>query len=294
MLDSKGVVASGIAAVLCTAIFSAAIQPCTTLLLRHVPTPPYFEAKSSFNSLPKLVLWAWERPEDFRFINPEDTAVAFLAATIQFHDAQTSVRPRFQPLRVPEKSKLIAVIRIESDATRAGRGNLRLTSANGGQPIPVQRALLNGSQLEESVATIFHAASLPRVVGVQVDFDAARSERSFYRDLLFELRRQLGPTMPISITALASWCFDDDWLGSLPIDEAVPMLFRMGAGRNETTMRLASRLDFREPLCRGSLGISTDEYWRALPSGRRLYVFNPQPWTRQAELGVLWETHSWH
>jgi hypothetical protein len=220
--------------------------------------------------LPPLVLWAWERPEDLRFVRSGDSAIAYLAETIQLRDGEVRPRPRMQSLRVRDDAKLVAVVRVETDHSD-----------------------LNHSQALQSAAAIARNASQPRVVAIQVDFDATLSQRAFYRDLLLDLRRRVGAEKPISITALASWCMDDDWLAGLPIDEAVPMLFRMGAGTNEVTTRLASGRDFREPLCRGSLGISTDERWRSLPGGRRLYVFNPQPWTAHTEQAVLWETHSW-
>jgi hypothetical protein len=271
-------------------ILLAAILSAAALLARHSPGRRPLSSHSSLATLPPLVLWAWERPEDLRFLNPQNVAVAFLAATVELHDGQVTVHPRFQPLRVPGQAKLVAVVRIETAASIAKRDRLyRVAIHRGTQP-----AALNATQLQQSVSLIAHAASLPRVVAVQVDFDATLSERTFYRELLVELRRQLGPRLPISITALASWCVDHDWLATLPIDEAVPMLFRMGAGTNEITTRLASGRDFREPLCRGSLGLSTDERWTPLPAGRRLYVFSPQPWTQQAELAVLWETRSWH
>jgi len=97
--------------------------------------------------------------------------------------------------------------------------------------------------------------------------------------------------MPISISVLASWCIGDDWISVLPVDEAVPMLFRLGTGTNEVVTWLQSGRDFRVPLCRDSLGISTDERWRKLLSGRRLYVFRPRPWTEQAQSALFWELH---
>src|SRR5262249_59556332 len=71
------------------------------------------------------------------------------------------------------------------------------------------------------------SATMPHVSGVQVDFDAVESERPFYRDLLTRLRPKLPPTTSLSIPALASWCAADAWLDGLPIDEAVPLLFRI-------------------------------------------------------------------
>jgi len=228
-------------------------------------------SRSALQELPSVVLWAWERPEDFRFLRSSNTAVAFLAATLQLHDGQVAIRPRFQRLLVPDPVKLFAVVRIEVGP----------------------HTTLRNEQIAQCVAAIANAAAEPRVVAVQIDFDTTSSQRAFYRDLLIALRQRLGKNVPISITALASWCFDDDWISGLPIDEAVPMLFRMGAGANDVVSRVHSGRDFRSPLCRGSLGISTDERWPALFSGRRLYIFHPHPWTEAAAQEALWEVHSW-
>jgi hypothetical protein len=222
-------------------------------------------------AIPSFVLWAWERPEDLRFINPNDTAVAFLTNTIRLHLDRVIARPRLQPLLVPEGTKLIAVVRIEADSDAA----------------------LADTQITEAVAAILSRAALPRVVAVQLDFDAARSQRMFYRTLLLKLRQRLAKEVPISITALASWCLNDDWISTLPVDEAVPMLFRMGAGTNDVVARLTSGRDFSAKLCRESLGVSTDERWASLPRGRRLYVFRSRSWTEQSELAFLAEVQPW-
>jgi hypothetical protein len=82
--------------------------------------------------------------------------------------------------------------------------------------------------------------------------------------------------MTLNITALASWCLGDPWIGDLPVNDAVPMLFRMGQGEpREIT-------DFSAPVCRSSIGLSTDELRQGLPRGRRLFIFHPRPWTPQA------------
>ena len=136
---------------------------------------------------------------------------------------------------------------------------------------------------------IARAGRLPGVVALQVDFDATTSERSFYRKLLAQLRQQLPSSMPISITALTSWCIGDQWMSGLPIDEAVPMLFRMGTGQAEVTNWMRSGHDFREATCRTSLGVSLDEPWPELPSGRRTYAFSPSPWTERSLQKLLRE-----
>jgi hypothetical protein len=221
--------------------------------------------------LPQIVLWAWEMPEDLRFVNPKDTGIAFLAATIRLQADAAIIRPRFQPLLVPDAAKLISVVRIEADSG----------------------AELSRSQMERSVGAIVETSSWPRVRAVQVDFDATPSQRNFYRNLLIELRQRLRPAVPISITALASWCLDEDWISGLPIDEAVPMLFRMSAGKDQVVARLASGKDFRSPRCQDSLGISTDERWSTLPAGRRVYIFHTKPWDQKTELALLREVHQW-
>jgi hypothetical protein len=130
-------------------------------------------------------------------------------------------------------------------------------------------------------------ATLPNVSGIQIDFDAMSSERSFYRDVITEVRRLLPKGFSFSITALASWCADDDWLSDLPIDEAVPMLFRMGPDGKEIARRLEGGDDFTAAPCRKSYGVSTDERRMGLAPARRLYVFNPDAWTEKSVRALM-------
>lgn len=92
--------------------------------------------------------------------------------------------------------------------------------------------------------------------------------------------------MPLSITVLVSWCAigHGGWLSTLPIDEAVPMFFRLDGSARRGDDK--SVYPLREPLCRGSIGISTDESWPPLRPGARVYVFAPRPWT-PLELAAL-------
>jgi len=69
------------------------------------------------------------------------------------------------------------------------------------------------------------------------------SERDFYRALLQDLRAQLPDNVPLSMTALASFCIGDRWLEGLPVDEAVPMIFRMGADDKPIKNLLANGKD---------------------------------------------------
>lgn len=212
--------------------------------------------------LPRTILWAWEIPQQLTFLDPKVTGVAFLARTIYLRDTNVVGRPRLQTLSVPEATRLIAVVRIESD--RDSKPTMSVT------------------QLQITASEILELAKLRNVQGIQIDFDAKSSEREFYRSLLYRVRSQLPDSVGLSITALASWCRGDDWLDDLPIDEAVPMLFRMGVERNQFRRALTDGVGFSTPLCRESAGISTDEAIIRLPSVKRIYVFNPTPWSESS------------
>ena len=125
-----------------------------------------------------------------------------------------------------------------------------------------------------------------QVSSLQIDLDATRSQHDFYRALISDVRQRLPASMPLSITALGSWCMGDDWMSGLPITEAVPMLFRMGADRADIMQSLALGEDFREPLCRSSVGVSTDEPWPAPMLRRHVYVFHPRTWTAESFAAV--------
>src|SRR5260370_36036755 len=72
-------------------------------------------ASTALDRLPKIMLWAWERPEDLSFIDPSKIGVAFLAKTIYLRGERVESRPRLQPLSVPDSTALMAVVRIESN-----------------------------------------------------------------------------------------------------------------------------------------------------------------------------------
>src|SRR5688572_11177597 len=175
---------------------------------------------------PAVILWAWERPEDLTFIDPQKTGVAFLAKTITLRGDKVQVRPRLQPLTLPEGTKTIAVVRIETDRSDSPS--------------------LSRTQLSQTVREIRDSSVSS---AVQIDFDATVSQRNFYRSLLETLRRDLPASTAISITALASWCAGDDWLSDLPIDEAVLMLFRLGVDQRQFHRRLETGQSFESRMC---------------------------------------------
>ena len=214
------------------------------------------------NHFPRVILWAWERPEDLKTIDTTRFAVAFLAQTLVLKGDDVVFNPRHQPLDISPETKLIAVTRIESQKQT-------------GQP-----AALNEAQKQKAISLILRTRELRNVSAIQIDFDAASSEREFYRALLRDVRAKLPDNVPLSMTALASFCVGDRWLDDLPIDEAVPMIFRMGADDQAIKNLLASGEDFREPLCQRSYGIAADEPFEIkFKPDRRVYVFNDRSWS---------------
>jgi hypothetical protein len=213
--------------------------------------------------LPGVVLWAWERPEDLRFVDPQRAGIAFVAATALIcSNGSISFRPRMQRLELPANAALLPVVHVET------------------QPQP------ENVQMQALISGIGEVASLPNVRGVQIDFEARRSERSFYRTLLESMRRETDK--PIGITALASWCIGDRWLDGEPIVEAVPMFFRMGRRESRDAVSQSS-------VCRSSIGLSTDERWptRRAAGVSRVYLFNPRSWKRADYVAALRRIQDW-
>ncbi len=218
-----------------------------------------FPARSPLNGMPDLVLWVWERPDDLRALDP-GIGVAFLAQTLTISDHGLRTERRRQPLHVAPQARVVAVTRIEVD--------------------PAWTPTLD-ADLTRAVASILAStATLPRVRAVQIDFDARASEREFYRQVIRDVRQAVDPAVALSMTALASWCVGDDWLHGLPVDEAVPMLFEMGPEHGPFRAVAHSR-SAAARVCRGAVGVSLAEPLATRADGRRVYVFNAKPWTKE-------------
>ncbi|MGH9449214.1 MAG: hypothetical protein ACRD11_01615 [Terriglobia bacterium] len=188
--------------------------------------------------------------------------MSYLVKTIRVDENMLTVQRNLNGFRVPEGTWIMACAHIEG-------GGTFLPSAS-------------TKEVSELVSLLASLAKFPNAKAVQVDFDATVSQRGFYRKVLEQLRRSLPRSMPLSMTALASWCEEDEWISNLPVTEAVPMLFQMGSGGPSILLRFQAMGDFDEPLCRKSVGISTDEFAPRLPPGRRLYIFDPNGWTKAA------------
>jgi hypothetical protein len=247
-----------------------ALPRCIVLLIaiglfagavREVALRERHSTRSASASMPATFLWAWERPEDLQFIDTNSYGIAFLAKTLTLQGDTVLVKPRLQPLKVKEGTSLIAVVRVEVSRT----------------DVPA----LSQDQLARVTSEIVEVSKLRNVKTVQIDFDATASQREFYKQTLTRVRNELPEKMPLSITALASWCAGDNWLRDLPIDEAVPMFFRMGVEKKQFEARLQSGRSFVNQPCNNAAGVSTDELVN-LPAVDRLYIFNPDPWSQKS------------
>jgi hypothetical protein len=240
--------------ILCAIVLAAACVGCGSDKIRMTTPVP---------GRPAVMLWAWERPENLNFIDTKTTGIALLAQTLYLEKDGVEVRPRMQPLYEPPGVYMIAVTRIETNKKTDLRSDL------------------SDEQIERISAAVKRTLELPNIKEVQIDFDAALSERAFYRKMMKHLRSELPPEIPLSMTALASWCVGDVWLGDMPVVEAVPMVFEMGADNNAIRSFLKKGNDWNEPLCRASYGISVNEQ---LPAGmhpdRGAFYFNAKPWRR--------------
>ena len=221
-------------------------------------------SRSPLSSLPVTNLWAWQRPEHLGYIDPQKTAVAVLAQTFTLTSPLRN-EPRNQPVIAPSATKFIAVVRIKAPS------NADLSDAS-------------RHQISDSITAL---AAAPQTKAIQIDFDATVSQRDFYRALLRDIRARLPKGMPLSITALVSWCEGDDWIADLPVDEAVPMYFRMGVDEREIRRSHMDVKNLREPLCRHSVGVALDEPWPRFNSGIRVFVFAPAAWTESAYRNTL-------
>jgi hypothetical protein len=229
------------------------------LSLALLASPCLFAATRSPG--PRLWIWAWDRPEDLRFLKPEEAGVAFFVLGLHVHRVGMDVRPRTAPLRLAEGMHRLAVVRLEVDLASLPEDRLGLI-----------------------VAAIQDQGMVPGIEALQLDFDATRCQRPLYRKLLGRLRAALGDRIPITITALASWCMGDRWLRDLPVAGAVAMLFQMGPDSAEALTWLRRG----RPLA----GVAkTPPDWGlgleqplpvSPPAGARTFLFSNHPWTLAA------------
>ena len=110
--------------------------------------------------LPALVLWEWDRDDDLSFIDPRDTAVAYLASTVILRGETVFLAPRHHPLVPPKGTRLVAVAHVEVDRH--------------------EPPVVSDAQAREFAATL--AALRENLPGefLQIDLEAKSSQRDFF------------------------------------------------------------------------------------------------------------------
>jgi hypothetical protein len=91
-------------------------------------------------------------------------------------------QPRPDPVLFPAASTRMPVLRIEASGL----------------------SLLDDDNRNEALQSILFTAREPGIAAHQTNFDATRAQRLYYRNLLFDLRRQMAAGLRLSITALES------------------------------------------------------------------------------------------
>ncbi|MCX6789896.1 MAG: hypothetical protein NTZ42_04845 [Candidatus Gribaldobacteria bacterium] len=213
---------------------------------------------------PKIILWAWEGPENMMFLEyKNNVTVAFYAGGIEIRDGEIIIKSRANPLIVDPQKKLTAVIRIDNFSTRE---DLEKYTPQ------ISEFIVKKCQQKN----VFHC---------QIDFDAKESERKAYKEIILNVKKGLPSCIDISITALVSWCSYDNWIKDLPISEAVPMFYSLGLGEEY----VKRNFKLREKKCAKSIGVSLDE---SLPvkkyiEGKKIYIFSANPWTEESFLKAV-------
>ena len=219
-------------------------------------------------ALPNKIIWAWQRPENLRFL-PSNVGVAYVATSVNLENNQAYVYPRMHPLLVNPNTRIIPVVHVDASWRKP--------------------PTLNDAQAQTIVDALVHVATLgnsnTKSNTVQLDFEVRRSQQKFLNLVVTKARQSLPKTTALSMTALASWCAGDDWLGKMPADEIVPMAFRMAAGDFAVRQLLAKQGHFKPKNCRAAIGMAIDEPIVTIDSTSiRRYYFSPKPWTH-----ALWQ-----
>ncbi len=229
-------------------------------------------ATQGFAEPPRLTVWAWERPEDLRFL-PTDVDIAVQSGFIVLAGDTMTSRSRRFPLFANPQQVTTSVVHLQIDH----RKPLDWT--------PQLRA--------RTAAAVVQLARSVDVRQVQIDFEVRASEHQILRDVVTHVRAALSPSTLLSMTALASWCAHESWFDDLPVNEVVPMLFRMGPGGAQIRSDFAVGGDFPSAKCRTALAVSADAPIVHAPADRRHYLFSPRSWTKGDFERVVRQISSW-
>ena len=213
----------------------------------------------------KIYVWAWERPEDLRFLgkDKDSVVIVYYAGDVVIENGGMEITPRRNRLILPQDVPIIPLVRIDN-----------FDNAE----------VLDDQRLGDIKKFIVQICSITGISGCQIDFDVLSSERAFYTRLISEVKKEISPNIPLSITALVSWCDKHSWLDETEIDFAVPMFYRLGPDSMQIQTGRVGSTFLKSEKCQSAIGISTDEQLprKTYLQGKDTYFFNPEPWTEES------------
>jgi hypothetical protein len=219
-------------------------------------------------SLPRGVAWIWPNsngPQGTRSDSPPYREAAVLVESLVLRARGVEHGGRTQSLQLPAGVRIVPVVHVEA--------------------APDAPAEFTLSQRNAIIAAVRrHAGVAAAGAGLlQLDFEAPARQRDAYRALVAAVREALPAGVRLSVTALAHWCTQGDWLDHLPVDEVVPMLYRLGPHADDWRRRFAQQANTNlAQRCRGpALGFATNDPPPAALLARtiRPYWFDEAAWS---------------
>jgi hypothetical protein len=219
-------------------------------------------------SLAQGVAWIWPDSNGplplSGHTGPAYREAAVLVESLVLRGAGVEHGGRRQPLPLPEGVSLIPVVHVEAAADA-----------------PAQ---YTAAQRHAIVAAVRRHAALAgaRAGLLQLDFEAPARQRQAYQQLVAEVRQALPAHVRLGVTALAHWCTQGDWLDRLPVDEVVPMLYRLGPHAHDWHRRFAQPDNSLAQRCHGpALGFATNDPPppALLARATRPYWFDEAAWS---------------
>ena len=219
-------------------------------------------------SLARGVAWIWPNSNGPQTgatrVVPYREAAVLVESLVLRADGSTERTARTAPLTLPAGVHILPVVHVESAADTAAE----LT------PTQVDAIL---AAVRRQAATAVAGAGL-----LQLDFEAPLRQREAYRTLVAAVRNTLPAQVRLSVTVLAHWCTQGDWLDQLPVDEVVPMLYRLGPHADGWRRRFAQDAAGLAQRCRGpALGFATNDppSPALLARATRPYWFDESAWS---------------
>jgi len=239
---------------------------------RASPAAPAAASPSEVSaSLANGVAWIWPDSNGPRSANGETAPyreAAVLVESLVLRARGVERGGRTQGLRLPPGVRIVPVLHVEAAADAP--------------------SMLTPAQRDAIVAAVRrHAGVAASGAGLlQLDFEAPARQRDAYRELVTAVRQALPAEVRLSVTVLAHWCTQGDWLDRLPVDEVVPMLYRLGPHAAQWRERFVREDATLARRCRGpAFGFATNDPPppALLARATRPYWFDASAWSNPSQ-----------